>query len=247
MIPGCLFAFNTKQRQLFVNIIEMLFYTGLFLSLNFLSSSSFVVNSPVSGVSFVRQQQHFQELRAIISGTKDEDLIDEGAGGVRLAKESAIKISGKGKDGETLTRYTQLTELDLAGDSSVLAKGLGKEFFQDPGKGLQADIKYAPIEAIQDALNQISTSDLNGKIILNFCGGDDLKTMEVSSAIELFLALTKMDEKNIMFNSMCHTSFPEEVCTVTIVRDDGESSGEVYHHSGKWYTLLEQDINNAVE
>ncbi|KAG7373609.1 hypothetical protein IV203_034333 [Nitzschia inconspicua] len=99
--------------------------------------------------------------------TENETPIDEGQGGVRLAQESAIKIYGsiKHKPGSAdatakdLVRYFKLqtvpdaVELLQQAGHSILCHGQGVELYKDPGTTTVKEVKYAPDEAVKDALS----------------------------------------------------------------------------------------------
>lgn len=225
-------------------------------------------NKPYATISFSPSSSLF----AVITGLNEEDMTDDTRGGVGLAQESAVKIIGTGTEPENMIRYTQVTPFDFAASANtavkVLCKGMGKEKFQNPGTGTERNIVCAPPDAVRDALSSSEAMDNNsggnGGVVLNFLGGDDLKIMEVVNAVQLVVeGLELGDDSKVTFNSLCHRSFPEEVCSVTVVSvadgvEDQASSaaggvegsvakGELYFHSGKWYTVLEENINTANE
>lgn len=244
---------------------------------------SFTAQSQLNKPSFLTTTRKTTQLHNVITGTKDEDLIDEGRGGVRLAKESVLKVSGsnrdtqKGKDGDGMpeadafTRYTQLTSVDESAlsktSNTVVCRGTGNELYQDPGESLEKVVIYAPSDAVRDALNSVDQSAIKDakKLVLNFCGGDGLKPMEVMDGVEKMVSELNIDatQMKIDFNSLSHNTFPMEVCTVTVVavneefvKADGKDrspleasvvNGEMYFHSGKWWTVVESDINTSNE
>jgi hypothetical protein len=88
-----------------------------------------------------------------------------------------------------------------------------------------------------------------------------LQVKEVIDALEeLVMNLDVPSNANIIFNSLSHASFPMLAATVTAVAlaaekttsDDKKGAeksvaeGEVYFSEGKWYTVVQEDINTAV-
>lgn len=210
-------------------------------------------------------------LHSFVIRAEDDDFsLDPNSGGIGLAKESVIKITGEviHKPGAAnpkpseLLRYTKLHELSESQVSiqSIVCTGRGKELFKDPGETTNKEVTYAPLDAVRDAMNAAGTTQEAEKLVINFAGGDDLQIMEVMNAIEqLVLNLDVKTSTKISFNSICHKTFPLELAYLTVValgNSDGEESlagaekalanGEVYFHDGKYYTLAEEDINAAV-
>ena len=261
---------------------------GLLATVAFELSSSFTTPLPTAKPPFVcdKATSRSTKLYEVITGTKDEELIDEGRGGVRLANENAIKLFGsnlKKKKSEGypevkgLNRYSKMTSFDLEKDENVqkilsscgvtvIGCGVGNELYQDPGSTLEKIIFYAPSAAVKDVLSSISKDSMSSiskskKLVLNFLGGDDLKTMEVLVGMNTLLDELEVDKSKmaIELNSLSFNTFPEEVCTVTIVavgdESEGDSSdrsglekcvasGEMYFHSGNWWTVQESDLTN---
>lgn len=208
---------------------------------------------------------------------------DVGQGGVRLAEESVIKITGKvtHKPGSAdptiseLMRYYQLTSVDEKNvmelmnqfGIDILAAGLGTELYKDPGATTEQIILYAPVEAVRDALIGAKSAMQSSNIVINFCGGGDAQVLEVLSAIKkMVLDLDVATKAKISFNSISHSTFPLKSSAVTVIAlsqpdesSDDESkvnsqnsiqqslaSGEIYFRDGKFYTLLNEDINPAI-
>jgi hypothetical protein len=244
------------------------------------SSSSLSTPSPFSW-------RLFEVIEAL-----DENAvpIDPGQGGVRLAQESAIKIVGsvQHKPGQAeslpkdLLRYTRLTSVDFSSSpvqsvweqtgNVLICSGQGVECYKDPGETTMKEVKYAPMEAIQDSLTNAASAMSSTNLVFNFLGGDDLMLGEVlDAARELVLDLDIPTKTKIRFNSLCHTTIPAGTCTVTVVsvgqnhnNKEGEeadatisnsfvsdvdkaiAAGELYLRDGVYYTVVESDINPAV-
>jgi hypothetical protein len=212
----------------------------------------------------------FEVIRADVI----EQEVDPGLGGVRLAQESSIKISGevRHKPGSAesraldLTRYTRLTPveeskvLDILGrlGGKILATGQGKELHKNPGESIEAVVQLAPLEAIKDAVNSAASAIEEQMIVFNFLGGDQLMIGQVLDATNE--AVVNMDiatKAKVFFNSMSDSSIPAGTCMVSVVslRDHEESfsgadeaiaAGEVYEFGGKWFTVDKANINTAI-
>jgi len=216
------------------------------------------------------------KLGSVIKSEEIDFDFDVGQGGVRLAMESAIKIAGnvKHKPGNAepkvsdLLRYTSVTELEekyvqehlKSSGGNVVCTGIGKEFYKDPGETVEKKVVLAPHDAVRDALQAAGATNQAEKVVINFLGGDDLQVLEVLDAVkELVLMLDVNTKCKIRFNSLCHSSLPKESVTLTVVslplenavedfraRQKAIALGEIYFRDGKWYTVIEEDINTAV-
>jgi hypothetical protein len=209
---------------------------------------------------------------------KGEELgrapFDEGQGGVRLAEESAIKICGTVKHGpgkadpilSDLVRYKKVAQVDEATVQSafkeagarIVCIGRGMELYKDPGETIVSEVILAPMDAARDALNAAGSLKDATKVVFNFLGGDDLQLMEVMDAMDFMIkdALDINTKAKIYFNSLSHSSFPNERATLTLVAVDGENerapspkgigAGEVYFRDDKWWIVLDDDINTDI-
>ena len=208
---------------------------------------------------------------------KGEELgrapFDEGQGGVRLAEESAIKICGTVKHGpgkadpnlSDLVRYKKVTKVDEATVQSALHEagarivciGKGTELYKDPGETIVAEVILAPMDAAKDALNAAGSLKDATKVVFNFLGGDDLQLIEVMDAMDFMIkeALDINTKAKIYFNSLSHSSFPNERATLTLVAVDvlsegeppkGIGAGEVYFQDDRWWIVLDDDINTDI-
>ena len=180
---------------------------------------------------------------SVIRG-EDENAVpfDAGAGGVRLAETSAIKVSGEvnHKPGSAnpkpseLLRYTKLQEIlkddeaRLMSGIKIVCTGRGTENFADPGTGTAKEVTLSPLDAVRDAtLNAMTTAQDVDRIVINFLGGDDLMIMEVMAAVEqLVLNLDVKTRTKISFHSLCHTSLPAGQTTLTVVGLMNDSNSE---------------------
>jgi hypothetical protein len=176
---------------------------------------------------------------------------DVGQGGVRLAKESAVKVSGtvqhkpgsaKPKASE-LIRYTQVREVpdfdasssSSSGGATVVCTGLGKEQYQDPGSTAESVIVLAPFDAARDSLAGAGSAMEAKKVVINFMGGDGVQVLEVLDAIrQLVLMLDVNTKSKIYFNSLSHSTCPGGTATVTVMAlnddddsEEGEEDGDV--------------------
>lgn len=216
--------------------------------------------------------EDFRPLGPVITADEIDFDFDVGQGGVRLAEESVIKITGsiKHKPGKAepevkdLLRYTELSlvsEADLPKDNfKIIATGRGKELYKNPGESTESVIIYAPSDAVRDALFGAGAASDCARIVVNFAGGDDLQVLEVLEAVEkLVLGLDAVTKSVITFNSISHNSLPMGQATVTVVGLGEEntsgglkgtqksmSNGEVYFVDGKYWTVTADSLNTAV-
>jgi len=194
---------------------------------------------------------------ALISGDKQTAEYDRGQGGVRLAEESAIKLTGKVsyKPGEAeaeiddMIRYKRVApiqESDVGG--TIIAKGVGKEDYQDPGETTEQVIILGPDEAVRDALSGAASAMGYESIVVNFAGGNDLIPTEVKHAMEkMLLSLDIETRTKISFNSLSDASFPLGEASVTVVGlKPDKVGGEVYYFGDQYWTTLDADIETAV-
>lgn len=168
-----------------------------------------------------------------------------------------------------LLRYTRLREVSEADISKydgvkIVGFGMGKELYKDPGSGFENDITLAPLDAVRDATMGLGSTQDAEKVVINFLGGDDLQMMEVLDAIQqMVINLDVKTSTKIDFNSVSHNSVPLERAAITVIAltkkgSDGDSEeklrgidkpiseGELYFLDGKYFTVVEEDINNAV-
>jgi len=216
------------------------------------------------------------ELNDVIEAqTEDYVPNEEGLGGVKMAKESAVKIVGdiqhKPGNAETfprdLLRYNNLNAVEESMvqnvlqtvGSTILCSGQGVELYKNPGQQTIKEVDYAPIEAIKDAITNAASAMESDSLVFNFLGGDDLMLGEVMDAgSELVLALDIPTKTKISFNSLSHKTIPSGTCTVTVVSVGNQANdslsgvekavaqGEVYTRDQTWYTVEESDINTSV-
>ena len=202
------------------------------------------------------------KLHGFIAADSVDEEIDMTLGGVGLAQESAILLLGKvDKRGSAIVtdmkRYTDVTAFDEQDSMdqkgvSVLCKGEGIELYQDPGTRTDKLIILAPLDAISNALDDVNDAVAKKdakKILINFTGGDDLMVHEVLESVKSLVSSLDLQSSNqsIQFRSMCHKSFPIEKCSVVVlsVANGSELTDDLYWHEGKWWTLLEENLNTA--
>jgi hypothetical protein len=114
-------------------------------------------------------------------------LFDIGQAGVRLAEESVVKITGTVKPGSAqpkikeLLRYNEFTEVEEADltteNFKIIATG------KNPGETTEALVIHSPHDAVRDSLIAAGSAMEYPRIVLNYCGGNDLQVLEVLDAI----------------------------------------------------------------
>lgn len=200
---------------------------------------------------------------------------DVSQGGVRLAEECVIRLSGtvKHKPGSAvatlreLTRYDKLTsiaESDLPKREtgfSIITTGRGKELYKNPGQSIEAEVTMSPQDAVRDSLMGAASAMECNRVVINFAGSDDLQVLEVIQAVqELVLDLDVVTRSEITFHSLSHSSLPAEHAFVTVVGFTSEedisgglqgakksaAKGEVYFVDGTYWTVSADDLNEQV-
>ena len=109
--------------------------------------------------------------------------------------------------------------------------------------------------------NRLKNSVSNAsKVLLNFLGGENLVIFDVMDAAKTMVdGLDTKKQTQVTFNSLCHSQFPDEVASVTVVATYGNSDdkqltgvdkciskGEIYVHQDKYWTVSDDDINTAI-
>lgn len=187
-----------------------------------------------------------------------------------------IQVLGKNQESEAdfsgLNRYFKFTEIDESTakasleqmGATIVAAGEGQEIYFDPGEGTEKRVQYGPDDAVNKAL--ASNPALGGgknKVVVNFLGGDDLQVREVLFAAQKIVdGLEVPKGPAVSYNSVSHNTIPGDVVTVTVVEldamDDEKLSGlkgvekmialgKVFLRGGKYCTVTEEDINDALE
>ena len=214
-------------------------------------------------------------LFGVIKADEVDFDFDVGQGGVRLAEECVLKLSGtvKHKPGSAvatirdLTRYNKLTsvaESDLPKQDtgfSIITTGRGKELYKNPGQSIDAEVTMSPQDAVRDSLMGAGSAMECSRVVINFAGADDLQVLEVLQAVqEMVLDLDVATRSEICFNSLSHSSLPAEQTFVTVVgfasEDDisgglqgakkSVAKGEVYFVDGTYWTVSADDLNEQV-
>lgn len=183
---------------------------------------------------------------SVISSLDEADFdFDEGAGGVRLAKESAILIEGvvnlKKRVPAYMTKLRRYKNVQATIDmSSVLATGQGEEVYVDPGTSTSKSVVYAPLAAVEQLLGAKPASS-SDEVMLNFLGGPDLQTREVLLAAQAYCEET--NTKRATFYSLSHASFSLGSATVTLT-----SGGDpVFVQGNDAWTVRNEDRLDADE
>jgi hypothetical protein len=192
----------------------------------------------VRSVSTIRPTTQLHVIKA-----DDNDFVfDEGAGGVRLATESVVKIMGNVKHSpgkvepgiKDLVRYTKLHKVS---DNTIVEKNLnsvggiilctgsGKELYKDPGTTTDAVIILASNDAVKNALNNAKSAMASTSLVINFAGSTDSQVLEVLESIrKLILSLDIPTKTKITFNSIGSSDILPLTSSVTVVSFDEKST-----------------------
>ena len=202
-------------------------------------------------------------LAAVIKSEEIDFDFDQGQGGVRLAQESVIKLSGvvEHKPGsakaklQNLQRYKSLTVFEPEKNKLpiiIITKGRGRTVFKDPGATTIQEVVTGPHDAVMDStLNAAGSAMSYPRIVINFAGSGDLQVLDVLEAVQtMVLNLDVATKAQVSFNSVSDSSLPADYAYVTVLGltelADGEDSimdrGEVYCCDEKYFTTSEKDL-----
>ncbi len=181
-------------------------------------------------------------MSTVISPDDTDFQFDTGLGGVRLAQESAVRLTGTIKHGahntakatfKALQRYTAVQAVpdhvvqgtfDQMG-AILMCTGRGQELYQDPGTtSLEKVVVLGPAAAATDAARGARPAPDADTVVLNVLGGDDLQFLEVQAALENLVPQLVTGKAKITFNSLCHSQFPLGQVTITAVALPAEAS-----------------------
>lgn len=266
-------------------------FSASLLLLKFLRSSSFLSVSDstfasrrigsreADGPSRTAPTGGFCLLMAVIQADEVDFEFDIGQGGVSLAQKTAIQISGKVQHApgtakaqlDSLQRFNQLRTISDAAlqkvfqstSAKIVATGIGKELYKDPGASTVKEVIQTPKDAVRDALIGAGSAIGCEQVHLNFLGGDDLQVLEVLDAVEQAVLMLDVKTKcKIFFRSISDSQFPKQVATVTVVgMDDAVNEGSavladlvdpversvalgsVFFRDGIYYTAVDNDLN----
>ena len=179
-----------------------------------------------------------------VKDVEEEIVIEESA--IDLTLNTANVMIGTVEAGNAVPndfrRFNDVSPLSNLDGVSILCKGEGTENYVDPGESTEKIVTLAPLEAASQAIKSIQKAPANvKKTYINVAGGDDLMIHEVMDAIKLLTS--ELEESTYEFRSLCHSNFPLGECGIAVIATTDDSSGEVYLNGGKWWTLLEKDLN----
>jgi hypothetical protein len=213
---------------------------------------------------------------SIIDADELDFDFDVGQGGVRLAEESVLVLAGtvQHKPGSATSkptdfmRYKKLTPVSEQTvqalykeiGATIISTGRGKENYRDPGETTVKDVVKGPHDAVRDSLNGAGSAMEASKVVLNFSGGDDTQVQEIlDAAQEIVIMLDVATKAKIAFNSITHKTFEMGHVSLCIVGMPADvslggrqgveralASGKLYFDKGQWYTLVDEDIDDAV-
>lgn len=198
--------------------------------------SGFVVKHPSPRVSF--------SLSGFIAAdSKDEILPPLDA---LTKKDNAIVLYGSIESSTAkaneIKHFSKVSEISSSDNKvkSVLAVGKGKEIYQDPGMSTEKYIVLAPLQAAEQAIQNLeSNSSKHKNYCITFSGGDDLMVHEVLEAAEMINS--KLSKNKVKFASLCSPDFESDTCEIAIVGSEKDDESFVFTNNGKWFTLNEED------
>jgi hypothetical protein len=154
---------------------------------------------------------------------EDEGEIDFGRCGVRLAQETAVRMSGevygnRGAQWKTLDNIRKVCYLDSVDSVKILASAVGVETYKDPGETTVKEVEYAPDEAAKAIVSSLSDSATAERLVINILGGDDLQVKEVLEAVEKISNQVKT--KETVWNSISFKEFQPGQASIVVVATD---------------------------
>jgi hypothetical protein len=207
----------------------------------------------------------------VIKGIReDSEEIDFGRCGVKLAEETAVRMSGQiisnsnktnaaaSAEWKQIDNIIKLTPVDIESVISgvkIVATASAVEDYKDPGQGIVKEVLYAPDECAKVILEREVDLAKNAgvaRIVINIAGGNDLQVSEVLDAVvKVSAGLNK--NLDIVWNSLSYKEFTDGKASMVVVSleniDDsqdlnvsGVSAGEIYMHNGSYMTVDESDI-----
>lgn len=161
-------------------------------------------------------------------------------------KDNAIVIYGSIESSTAkaneIKHFSKVSEISSSDDKikSVLAVGKGKEIYQDPGMSTEKYIVLAPLQAAEQAIqNMGSISSKHQNYCITFSGGDDLMVHEVLEAAEMINS--KLSKTKVKFASLCSPDFELDTCEIAIVGSEKDYESFIFTNNGKWFSLNEVD------
>jgi len=202
--------------------------------------------SPRHFMSSTAEDKEVDDDWAVIKPEEDTESWDLSLGGVGLAMDSAIRISGaasaaSGGDADftKMDRFNALAEASEADvnaamsttGAALIASGMGQELYKDPGLTTVREVTYAPVDAVVKALSSTpNAAALSGakSIAVNFLGGNDLISGEAVDAANLLVQNMDFGPKNvkIVVNAVSYKDIPDGTASVTVMAVGGEGGSD---------------------
>ena len=197
-------------------------------------------------MSSTAEDKELDDDWAVIKPEEDTESWDLSLGGVGLAMDSAIRISGAvsapgGGDADVtrMDRYNRLAEasetdvnaaMSTAG-AALVASGMGQELYKDPGLSTVREVTCAPADAVVKALSSTPNAAALGgakSIAVNFLGGNDLISDEVVDAANLLAQNMDFGAKKvkIFVNAVSYKDIPDGTASVTVMTVSGEGGSD---------------------
>lgn len=210
---------------------------------------------PVSdSIEAAFQEQEESGEGNVIRGFTDEDFIgnmDEGSGGVQLAMDSCIVVSGNFVSGvptpSGLSRYSSIRDSSSDRNDSntaVLASG----YYYNA----EDDVFDVASQAAVLALKSMSTTTsaaTSSSVCVIVAGGDGLLLQDSLQAVNVVQDGLSNANK-LEFYSVSGAEFGDGAAASVTVLSRSSSSNEekkVFEFNGKWYELVEDDLVTVTE
>ncbi|KAI2512644.1 hypothetical protein MHU86_1863 [Fragilaria crotonensis] len=273
---------TASYEYLLLAVLSSLLISELTTVTAFSSSPAFLSNRggasaatiPSTGTSMMIMKMAVSESgieTGVIKGIReDSEEIDFGRCGVKLAEETAVRMSGQvisnsynanaaaSAEWKQIDNIIKLTPVDLesvAGGVKIVATASAVEEYKDPGQGIVKEVLYAPDECAKAILKReldLAENTGGARIVINVAGGNDLQVSEVLDAVVKVSAGFNRNLE-IVWNSLSYKEFTDGEASMVVVSlekiDDGQdltvsgvASGEIYMHNGKYMTVDESDI-----
>jgi len=165
----------------------------------------------------------------VIKGIREDDAeIDFGRCGVKMAGDTAVRMSGsvdrkKGVAGwKTLDNYLTIQSVASTEGVPIVASAVGIEDYKDPGETTVKTVVYGPDAAAKAVVATAETVMGKETIVVNILGGDELQVCEVVEAVQTVTkGLDIQTDAHVIWNSLSYKEFKDGQATIVVVALEG--------------------------